>query len=85
MKTESFLDEVWNAKDELAREAGNDIHAMCENARKWIELHPHRGPVANNAEELRLLANAASPVVPLAVHESPPHYGEEPKRQTKDD
>lgn len=53
MKTDSILEEVWRAKDELAREAGYDIHRYCEQLRAWAEAHPHTGPRVRNAEELR--------------------------------
>ena len=59
MKADSILEEVWRVKDDLAREAGNDIHRMCGNARKWLAEHPHAGPVARNAKELHRLATAA--------------------------
>ena len=56
MKSNPILEEVWRIKDELAREAGYDIHRLCENTRKWAETHPHPGPVVGSAEELRQLA-----------------------------
>lgn len=55
MKANPILEEVWRIKDELAREAGYDIHRLCENTRKWAEAHPHPGPVVGSAEELRQL------------------------------
>ena len=55
MKPNPILDEVWRIKDELAREAGYDLHRLCENTRKWAAEHPHSGPVIHNAEELRQL------------------------------
>ena len=55
MKANPILEEVWRIKDELAREAGYDIHRLCENTRKWAEAHPHAGPVVGSAEELRQL------------------------------
>lgn len=45
MKPNPILEEVWRIKDELAREAGYDIHRLCENTRQWAETHPHSGPV----------------------------------------
>jgi hypothetical protein len=56
MKPDPILEEVWRIKDELAREAGYDLHRMCENTRKWVAAHPHSGPVVRSAEELRALA-----------------------------
>ena len=60
METQSnpILEEVWKIKDDLAREAGYDLHLLCENVRKWAAEHPHSGPVIHNAEELRQLVAA---------------------------
>jgi len=55
MKPNPILEEVWRVKDELAREAGGDIHRLCENTRQWAVEHPHPGPVVCNAEDLRRL------------------------------
>jgi hypothetical protein len=55
MKSNPILEEVWRIKDELAREAGYDLHRLCENTRKWAEAHPHSGPVVRSAQELRQL------------------------------
>ena len=55
MKPNPILEEVWRIKDELAREAGYDVHRLCENTRKWAEAHPHSGPVVRSAQELRQL------------------------------
>jgi len=52
MKPNPILEEVWRVKDELAREAGHDIHRFCENTRQWAAAHPHPGPVVRNAEGL---------------------------------
>lgn len=58
MKPNPILEEVWRVKDELAREAGDDIHRLCENTRRWAADHPHPGPVVRTAEELRQLVTA---------------------------
>jgi len=55
MKPNRILEELWRTKDELAREAGDDIHRLCENTRQWAAAHPHPGPRVRNAEELRRL------------------------------
>ena len=55
MKSNPILEEVWRIKDDLAREAGYDVHRLCENTRKWAAEHPHPGPVVRSAEELRQL------------------------------
>ena len=74
MKPNPILEDVWRIKDELAREAGNDLHQLCENTRKWAAAHPHPGPVFDNAEELRrYLAEQKSAI--LALREEPPVYG----------
>jgi hypothetical protein len=52
-KSEPILEEVWRIKDDLAREAGYDLHRLCENTRQWATAHPHAGPRVRNAEELR--------------------------------
>src|ERR1041384_7083355 len=52
MKADPIIAEVWQIKDDLAREAGYDIHQLCENTRKWMAEHPHPGPIVHNAEEL---------------------------------
>jgi hypothetical protein len=55
MKPNPILEEVWRIKDELAREAGYDIHRLCENTRQWAKTHPHSGRVVGSADELRQL------------------------------
>jgi len=76
MKPNPILEEVWRIKDELAREAGNDLHQLCENTRKWAAAHPHPGPSLNNAEELRrYLIKQEIP----SLREEPPAYGDNKK------
>ncbi len=59
MKNDPIVEEVWRIKDELSREAGDDIHRLCENIRKWAAEHPGTGPVVGSREELeRLLQDA---------------------------
>ena len=53
MKSNPILEEVWRVKDELAREAGYDLHRLCENTRQWANTHPHPGPRVQDAAELR--------------------------------
>ncbi len=76
MKSNPILEEVWRIKDELAREAKNDIHQLCENTRRWAAEHPHNGPVIRSAEELRqlLAAKESEPARPSApaLKEEPP-------------
>lgn len=76
MKPDPILEELWEIKDELAREAGYDTHRFFENLRQWEAGHSHGGPVVVNAEGLRQLvaeqvrALAESPS--LALKEEPP-------------
>ena len=56
MERNSILEEIWRIKDQLAREAGDDLHRLCENTRRWAAEHPYSGPVIASAEELRRLA-----------------------------
>ena len=58
MQSNPILEEVWKIKDDLAREAGYDMHTFCENLRKWAAEHPHSGPVIHNADELQQLVAA---------------------------
>lgn len=53
MKSNPVLDELWRIKDELSREAGDDLHQLCENTRRWAAEHPHPGPVIRSGEELQ--------------------------------
>ena len=76
MNSDPILEEVWRIKDELAREAGYDLHRLCENTRRWAAEHPHPGPQIEDAAALRHFVeqqeNAAA-----ALREQPPPYGEE--------
>jgi hypothetical protein len=79
MKANPILEEVWRIKDELAREAGYDIHRLCENTRKWAAAHPHAGPVVGSAQELRQLVSEEerkrAEASALALKEQPPQPG----------
>ena len=57
MKTNPILEETRRVKDELAREAGYDIHRFFENLRRWSAENPHPGPKVRDAEELRRWAD----------------------------
>jgi hypothetical protein len=76
MKPNPILEEVWRIKDELAREAGNDLHQFCENTRQWAAAHPHSGPAINTAEDLRRYLVEQSTVLPV-LREEPPAYGDD--------
>jgi hypothetical protein len=54
MKPDTILEEVWQVKDQLAREAGYDIRTFGEQLKEWSKAHPHPGPVFKNADDLRL-------------------------------
>ena len=56
MEHNPILEEVWRIKDELASEAGGEVHRLCENTRRWAAQHPHSGPAIRNADELRYMA-----------------------------
>ena len=77
MKPNPILEEVWRIKDELAREAGYDIHRLCENTRQWAANHPHTSPVIHNAEELRQFMageeRKRAEASPLVLNDQPPH------------
>ena len=76
MKTNPILEEVWRTKDELAHEAGYDVHRFFEELRRWSEANPHSGRVIRNAEELRQLASdeerEKAARANLALNDQPP-------------
>ena len=77
MKPNPILEEVWRVKDELAREAGHDIHRLCENTRQWAAEHPHPGPLVRNAEDLRQLVaeqeRQRAEASAMTLNDKPPH------------
>jgi len=77
MKPNPILEEVRLIKDELAREAGYDLHRLCENTRRWAAEHPHSGPIVRSAEELRQLAAGAEQ---MRAETSTPVFKDEPPR-----
>ena len=70
-----LLEEIWEIKDRLSAEAGHDIDVFCEPLRAWSAAHPHSGPVARNAAELRALLAKQEAEESLALREQPPEYG----------
>jgi len=80
MNPHPILEEVWRIKDDLAREAGHDLHRHCENVRQWVVGHPLSGPIVRNAAELRqLLAEEERPhheTSALVLKEEPPQKHE---------
>ena len=76
MEHNSILVEVWRVKDEMAREAGYDLHRLCESTRQWAAKHPHPGPLVGNASELRRMAAEYARQHPgasvAALNETPP-------------
>ena len=76
MKPNPILEGVWRVKDELAREAGYDVHRLCENTRQWAAEHPHPGPVVRNAEDLRRLVaeqeRQRAETSAMTLHDKPP-------------
>ena len=53
MKTNPIFEELWQTKDDLAREAGEGVARSCENTRRWAAANLHSGPVVGDAAELR--------------------------------
>ena len=76
MTTDPILEELWRIKDDLAREAGYDVHRLCENVRSWAAAHPHAGPVVKNPAELRALLAKKEAEESLVLREEPPAFGE---------
>ena len=76
MELNSILAEVWRIKDEMSREAGYDLHRLCESTRQWAAKHPHPGPLVGNASELRRMAAEYERQHPgssvAALNETPP-------------
>ena len=74
MKTDPLLEELWQVKDDLAREAGYDIDRIFTELRAAEARQP--GPLIRSADELRRDAveeeqrHAAASAV--AVKEVPP-------------
>jgi hypothetical protein len=74
VKTHPILEELWQIKDELDREAGHDLHRLCENTRQWAQEHAHPGRVVRNAAELRALLAKEDLEDSLILREEPPEY-----------
>ncbi len=74
-KTNPILEELWQTKDALAREAGDDVARICENTRCWAASHPHSGPVVKDAAELRAWLARQEKRELLVVREDTPPYG----------
>jgi hypothetical protein len=74
-KTNPILEELWQTKDALAREAGDDVARICENTRRWAAAHPHSGPAVKDAAELRAWLARQEESELLAAREDLPPYG----------
>ena len=73
-KMDPILEELWQTKDDLACEAGDDVARICENTRRWAAAHPHSGPVIKNAVELRSwLARHEEPELSVVREDTPPY------------
>ncbi len=70
-----LLEEIWEIKDRLAAEAGNDIHVFSEQLRVWSAAHPHTGPVVKNPAELHALLARQEEAESLMLREDPPKFG----------
>jgi hypothetical protein len=75
LKTNPILEELWQTKDALAREAGDDVAHICENTRRWAASHPHCGPVIKDAAELRAWLVRQEERELSVVRKEPPPYG----------
>ena len=76
MKPDVILEEVWQIKDQLAREAGYDIHIFCEQLKEWSKAHPHAGPVFKNPDDVRHYFDQREAA---ALREEPPKPDKSPK------
>jgi len=47
-----ILEELWQVKDALAREAGDDFAWICDATRRWAADHPLTGPPVEKAAEV---------------------------------
>ncbi len=73
-KTHAILEELWQTKDDLAREAGDDVVRIYENTRRWAAAHPHSGPVVKNAADLRAwLARQEESELSIVREDTPPY------------
>jgi len=73
-KTNPIIEELWRTKDDLAREAGDEVARIWENTRRWAAAHPHSGPVVNEAAELRAwLARQEEPELSVVRDDTPPY------------
>jgi hypothetical protein len=70
-----ILEELWQTKDDLAREAGDDVGRICENTRRWAAAHPHSGPIVKDPAELRAWLTRQEKSELLTVREDAPPYG----------
>lgn len=48
-KMNPILEDLWQTKNNLALEAGDDVGRICENSRRWATANPHSGPVVKDA------------------------------------
>jgi len=74
MKTNPLLEELWQVKDDLAREAGYDIHRIFADLRAAETRQP--GPLIRSADELRRYVteqdHRLEAAAALALREEPP-------------
>jgi hypothetical protein len=74
-KNHPILEELWQTKDDLAREAGDDVARICENTSRWAATHPHSGPIVNDAAELRQWFTRQEEAKLSVVREDTPPHG----------
>ncbi len=59
MKPDPLIEEIWKTKDELARDAGYDVHRFFDDLRRWSAEHGDSPISVRTAEDLRRLAEEA--------------------------
>jgi hypothetical protein len=79
--TNPILENLWQVKDDLIREAGHDLRRLCENTRRWAVAHPHSGPVVENVAALRALLAREVKSTKLALREDAPAFGSKSKKR----
>lgn len=74
-----LLEEIWAIKDQLAAEAGGDIHVFCEQLHAWSAVHLPKGKVLHDPKEIRALLAKEEEAESPVLREEPPEYGQKPE------
>ena len=79
MKSNPILEELWQVKKDLEREANNDLHEFCQQLRQWAKAHTGNGEIVPGTEELRKMVEAPTAEScksgASALNEKPSEYG----------